>query len=285
MREKIINLIAESAQELNGFELLEKEVSRFSRKELSNNIIDCGVLPEFFDHDSSEEKMWAKYSDIILSSFFSYMGLNSEVLGARGNSADVLAKSEGYTIVGDAKTFRLSRTAKNQKDFKVSALDSWRQNNNYSVLAAPLFQFPSRNSQIYQQAIQRNVTLTSYTHLKFLLDQEQEVDLEPVWNVGKVLENQLSKSDFSNSKFYWDGIDKAVCEITGKDIVDLAHYKKEEINRLQELGKEGIEFWENKIKEYEQLPRDRAIKLLIKAHKIDKKIQQIKKAIEITLEQ
>jgi hypothetical protein len=38
----------------------------------------------------------------------------------RADSADVEGATKDYTIVGDAKAFRLSRTAKNQKDFKVT---------------------------------------------------------------------------------------------------------------------------------------------------------------------
>jgi hypothetical protein len=108
-REHIVTFIADVAEQPNAFELLEAKVSQLNRDELSATIIDCGVLPEMYAYDSSEEKIWAKYSDIVLSMFFSSMGLESEVLGARGNSADVLAKTNHYTIVGDAKTFRLSR--------------------------------------------------------------------------------------------------------------------------------------------------------------------------------
>lgn len=285
MRKQIISLISGVAQKPNGFERLEKEVSGFSRQNLSSNMVNCGILPEMFSHDSSEEKMWAKYSDVILANFFIQMGFDAEVLGTRGNSADVLARSKQYTIVGDAKTFRLSRTAKNQKDFKVSALDSWRQSNNYSVLAGPLFQFPSRNSQIYAQAIQRNVTLISYTHLKYLLDQKKDLDLEPLWMIGNRLKNKASiKRDKTSSVVYWKSIDKTVCKITGTDLLDLAHYQKEEIEQLQELGKEGISYWEEKIREYEKLPREEAIKKLIKAHKIDRKIRQIRKAVDISLD-
>lgn len=43
---------------------------------------------------------------------------------------------------------------------------------------------------------------------------------------------------------------------------------------------EGIKFWQNKIKEYEALSKEDAIKLLIKADKIDTKIEQIRKAME-----
>jgi hypothetical protein len=133
-------------------------------------IIECGILPEMFQHDSSEEKLWAKYSDIVLAKCFTYLGINSIVLRTRGNSADVFGKAPTYTIVGDAKTFRLSRTAKNQKDFKVKALDDWRREDTYAVLVSPLLQYPTNKSQIYNQAIERNVTLISYTHMKLLLD-------------------------------------------------------------------------------------------------------------------
>jgi type II restriction enzyme len=67
--------------------------------------------------------LWAKYCDILLSKTWNYLGIQSQVIRARGNAADVMGTTPEYTIVGDAKAFRLSRTAKNQKDFKVSALD------------------------------------------------------------------------------------------------------------------------------------------------------------------
>ena len=170
MRKETIELIFKIAKEKDAFDQLDKYFSAFLKEQLSSNLIECGILPEMFDHDSSEEKIWAKFSDIILSKALNHLGIKTEVLGARGNSADVFGKTDEYTLVGDAKTFRLSRTAKNQKDFKVSALDSWKQGNNYAMLAAPLTQYPTKKSQIYAQAIEKNVTLISYTHLHFLLD-------------------------------------------------------------------------------------------------------------------
>jgi len=283
MRDKIIDLIYQSAKRPDGFDLLEAKASKFTKKQLSDNILDCGVMPEFFDHDSSEEKMWSKYSDVILSLFFHFSGLKSEVLGARGNSADVFAKSANYTIVGDAKTFRLSRTAKNQKDFKVEALDSWRQNNNYSVLAAPLFQYPTRSSQIYNQAIRKNVTLVSYVHLKFMLNFGGKLNLEPLWNVGASLQKSLKQSQYPDSRLYWKKIDEVVCAVTKRKNSALTSHKKSALARYQQLGNEGISYWMSKIAEYKKLPREKAITLLIKAHKIDSKIIQIKKAISITL--
>ena len=119
MRNQVIDQIFEISGNKDAFDMLEIFFSNISRHELAQNIIQCGILPEAFAHDSSEEKLWAKYSDIVLAKALSYLDIPTEVLRARGNSADVFGKNTKYPIVGDAKTFRLSRTAKNQKDFKI----------------------------------------------------------------------------------------------------------------------------------------------------------------------
>ena len=88
-----------------------------------------GTIPESIAHDSTKEKLFSKASDAVLARAFKEIGLKSIVLRERGDSADVLAESRihGYTLVADAKSFRMSRTAINQKDFKVAALSGWRR--------------------------------------------------------------------------------------------------------------------------------------------------------------
>ena len=71
------------------------------------------------------------------------------------------------------KAFRLSRTAKNQKDFKVEALSKWRKDKDFACFICPLYQYPKNTSQIYRQAIERNVTLLSYIHLVYMLLTEE----------------------------------------------------------------------------------------------------------------
>ncbi len=124
-REQIIDFIFQIALEQNAFEVLERKLLNWTRDDIISSLIECGVMPEMFTHDSSEEKLWAKYSDILLSLSLNNLGITSEVIRIRGDAAEVLGKNSKYSIVGDAKTFRLSRTAKNQKDFKIKALDDW----------------------------------------------------------------------------------------------------------------------------------------------------------------
>lgn len=282
MRKNIIKLIFEIAKEKNAFDLLEKHLHALNKQDLSENLIQCGVLPEMFEHDSSEEKLWAKYSDIMLAKSLNFLDIEAEVIGARSNSADVFAKAKNYTLVGDAKTFRLSRTAKNQKDFKVNALDSWKQGNNYAMLLAPLLQYPTRKSQIYAQAIDKNVTLISYTHLHFLLDFYKNQSLQPLWEVGRQL-SKLPKSEHQNADAYWQAIDEAFISVVEKQITDLNMYKQFEIEKTKALGEEGIVFWQEKIASFQKLSKEEAIKLLIKSEKIEAKIKTIAKAINIKI--
>lgn len=100
-----------------------------SRDGCLQTLKEIGTIPERIPHDSTEEKLFSKASDAVLSRAFQELGLKSTVLKERGDAADVFAESPiyGYTLVADAKAFRMSRTAKNQKDFKVSALSVWKK--------------------------------------------------------------------------------------------------------------------------------------------------------------
>lgn len=86
----------------------------------------CGNIPEYYGHNTSKEKLYSKYTDTVLSLAYRSIGIRSHVLKERANVADVEAYAKNYSFVADAKSFRLSRTAKNQKDFKIEALHRWK---------------------------------------------------------------------------------------------------------------------------------------------------------------
>ena len=132
-RTDVIALVFEIARLDDAFDILEREFARITKDELSSNLLECGIIPELMGHDSSEEKLWAKYCDILLAQTLTHLSIPAEVLRARGDSADVFGRTHNYSIVGDAKAFRLSRTAKNQKDFKVQALNDWRKKKHVCV--------------------------------------------------------------------------------------------------------------------------------------------------------
>jgi len=201
------------------------------------------------------------------------MGLESEVITKRADAADAIGKLHGYTIVGDAKAFRLSRTAKNQKDFKIEALDKWRKGAEYACLVAPLYQFPNSNSQIYLQASRYNVTILSYTHLAFLI-RHKPTDLhrlKPLWEAAGSLEPSKSATA------YWTKVDATVCEITGMTMADWNSAVQAAADRLPSQAAEHIGFWEQEKIRIKSLPHETVTTALIKALKIDSKIALIKK--------
>ena len=273
IRQQAVTWVWELAKKPSAFDELETHVEKFKKRQLMEALLECGVIPEVFEQNSSEEKLWAKYCDILLALAFNEIGLKARVLRTRGNSADVFADGGEYTLVSDGKAFRLSRTAKNQKDFKISALDDWRKSDTYACLVAPLTQFPNTQSQIYSQAVKANVTLLSYTHLRFLVENGTTGVLEELWKIGASLEVG------GDAKIYWQKVDEAVAQLCGKSLADLEAVKQLEITKLKELGAEGIAFWQGKIAEYEGLTKAQAVRRLIKSEKIASKIKTIQRAI------
>lgn len=238
-----------------------------------------GTIPEFLAHDSTEEKLFSKASDAVLSRAFREIGLKSTVLRERGDSADVLAESPiyGYTLVADAKAFRMSRTAKNQKDFKVAALSSWRKDSEYAVLCAPYFQYPSTNSQIYAQAINYNVCLLSWEHLIFLIEngirETAHMSFSSLWAFCNIYSHEVLCSDMK--KCFIPKFNVALLSLTGLSDELLAAQLRRQIIAISERGNQEKQFWREEIKKIERYSREEAIHELIKAKKIREKIAQI----------
>lgn len=238
-----------------------------------------GTIPEFLAHDSTEEKLFSKASDAVLSRAFREIGLKSTVLRERGDSADVLAESPiyGYTLVADAKAFRMSRTAKNQKDFKVAALSSWRKDSEYAVLCAPYFQYPSTNSQIYAQAINYNVCLLSWEHLIFLIEngirETAHMSFSSLWAFCNTYSHEVLCSDMK--KCFIPKFNVALLSLAGLSDELLAAQLRRQIIAISERGNQEKQFWWEEIKKIERYSREEAIHELIKAKKIREKIAQI----------
>lgn len=144
---------------------IRQEIKTIGMDSLLGHLRLCGAIPEKYGHDTSEEKLYSKYTDVVIHESYLSMGFISIVLKERADVADVECVCGNYSFVADAKAFRLSRTAKNQKDFKVQAMDNWKHGKPYAMVVCPVYQLPSRTSQIYQQAGARSVFIGTYTHL------------------------------------------------------------------------------------------------------------------------
>lgn len=257
---------------------LSNEINKLGTKTLLDHLRLCGNIPESYGHDSSEEKLYSKYTDSLLCFAYKKMGLKSIVISERADVADVEAFADDYSFVADAKAFRLSRTAKNQKDFKVQAMDRWKHGKPYAMVVCPIYQLPKNTSQIYHQAIIRDVCIFTYSHLALLVRYAEEVSKkgaqELLFNIFKSIATLNPSKSASD---YWRTINKAILNDI-KKIEELWKFEKLASMESMEIAKqEGLIFLASEREKIMKMSREEALKELIKIHKIDSKIKVIQK--------
>lgn len=238
-----------------------------------------GTIPEAISHDSTQEKLYAKASDAVLARAFRELGLSAVVLKERSNAADVQAASRfhNYTLVADAKAFRMSRTAKNQKDFKVSSLSGWRGDADYAVLCAPIFQYPTSRSQVYEQAIANNVCLFSWEHILFLLEnhvvETPDLSLAPLWQISGDYARRCFAADMKNC--FLPVINDAVIAFAGSSDVVFYQFLSSQITALRARGCAEQAYLQMIITNIQHYTREQAISELIRSKKLEERIAQI----------
>lgn len=236
----------------------------------------CGAIPEAYGHDSTEEKLYSKYTDVIISKVFEAFGLSSAVIRERADVADVECVSDICTFVADAKAFRLSRTAKNQKDFKVQAMDSWKGDKQYALLVCPIYQLPSNTSQIYQQAITRSVCILSYTHLavllRYALTSSGRQAIKLLTETFKTVDTLMPSK---NALAYWQPVNRLFISYDSVIRNMWNDEKRASIESIALAKQEALLFFASERTRLMQLSREDAIKEVLKLSKINSKIQVI----------
>jgi type II restriction enzyme len=258
---------------------LGKEVSTEGTNALLEHLAVCGIIPEAIDHDSSEEKLYSKYTDAVIAEAFTALDFRSVVLEERGDSADVDVHCDDYSFVADGKAFRLSRTAKNQKDFKVEALDGWRKQHHHALLVSPLFQYPSRSSQIYEQAIRRKVGMVSYNHLAVLIRMRTAgVGFSASASLKRVFTKTAELRASKDAAPYWTAVTAALVET----VPDFRRHWREEISRAEKQLQDAVlletAVLEEEVSRLRGLSKEAAIEALVTARKLPQRIAVIRDA-------
>ncbi|MBI4801498.1 MAG: HindIII family type II restriction endonuclease [Elusimicrobia bacterium] len=257
---------------------LRAEIGRDRTKALLDHLRLCGVVPEHYGHDSSEEKLYSKYTDAVISESLTAIGLKSAVITARSDAADVQARGGGYSLVADAKAFRLSRTAKNQKDFKVQAMDGWRSDLDYAVVVCPIYQLPNRTSQIYQQAIARNVCILSYSHLAALVGLARRRGAATARKgLGSVLKSVSLLHPSKNAADYWLGINRALVAALKGDVDLWTAEKTASLTALGAAKDEALTYLRSERNRLLGLSHKQALEELIRATGLDSRIAQVER--------
>jgi type II restriction enzyme len=268
----------------NSTDLIQSLIFSLDKQEFIPITTEIGAIPEDIGHDSSEEKLYAKVSDIVLAKCFQELGLKSSVNKERANCADVAAKSQfhNYSLVGDAKSFRLSRTAKNAKDFKVTSMVDWKGDSDFAVLVCPYYQYPKSRSQIYGQALNNNVILFSWEYLSILLEnnitETDKVNISNLWNISFSLSENTKIADKNNC--FLNSQDEIIRLYLKLDEEQFKNYFNKYRTNIIMRGEVEIKYWEDKVNEIKRYTRERAIRELLSSLKLSEKIASIKKYID-----
>lgn len=256
---------------------LKSEIKRDGSPALLDHLHLCGAIPENYGHDSSEEKLYSKYTDALLSAALNHIGLTAIVLTERADAADVEAVGKNYSLVGDAKVFRLSRTAKNQKDFKIEAMHGWKRGKPHALVVCPIYQLPTRTSQIYQQAITRNVCIFSYAHLAVLIRIADELGKDRAESLLlSVLRCNEELNPSKDSVSYWSRLNQTMLRYHNK-VRDLwAIEKLATIESIAAAKQEALTFLAREREGIMRMTREEAIGFLIAGRNIGGKTRVIK---------
>lgn len=257
---------------------LEQELAeeiRQSSTALIGHLRLCGAIPEAYAYDSSAEKLYAKYTDVVIHEAFKAIGLVSVVLSERTDAADVECACESYNFVADAKAFRMSRTAKNQKDFKVQAMDTWKRGNRYAMVVCPVYHLPSRTSQIYEQAIARSVCVYTYTHLACLVQYAASVGATASTSLLHDVFCSVEKNlPTKNANDYWQAVNGALLRRRG--ITDLWRAEKVALLESVEVAREeALNVLAGERRRTMSLSRQEAIQEVLRGRRLDARVRAV----------
>lgn len=257
---------------------ISQEVFEKGRETVIGHLRLCGAIPEKYAHDSSEEKLYSKYTDVVISKAYEAIGLQSFILTERADAADVECNAPGneYSFVADAKAFRLSRTAKNQKDFKVQAIDNWKRDRRYAMVVCPIYQLPSRTSQIYQQAASRSVAIFSYTHLAVLVRYADMCkDGKPVELLQEIFRTVEALNPSKDSTAYWQEVNRTMLRFDS-DLPSI--WVEEKIASMESVAlakEEALSYLDSERERIKKLSKEEAIREIIKSNKIETRIESV----------
>ena len=253
-----------------------QEIERKGIASLLGHIRLCGAIPEGYGHDSSEEKLYSKYTDVVIHEAYTAIGFTSLVLRQRADAADVECVCDDYSFVADAKAFRLSRTAKNQKDFKVQAMDNWKFGKPFAIVVCPVYQLPSRTSQIYQQAIARSVCICTYTHLAVLVRYAELIGQpKAIAMLHNVFKGVASMNPSKDAASYWQVVNGIFLD---SDDSVASIWREEKIASLESMNlarDEALHFLAQERERIMRLSRKEAIQEVLKWRKIDNRIRAV----------
>ncbi|WP_225378580.1 HindIII family type II restriction endonuclease, partial [Escherichia coli] len=89
-------------------------------------------------------------------------------------------------------------------------MDGWRNTKDFAMVVCPIYQLPVKSSQIYQQAILRNVCVFTYTHLAVLVKYADIVGSDVRILLEEIFRSVILMNPSKDSVQYWTMINRTM---------------------------------------------------------------------------
>jgi len=155
-------------------------------------------------------------------------------------------------------------------------MDGWKHGKPYAMVVCPVYQLPSRTSQIYQQAGTSSVCIGTYTHLAVMVRYAQKAGInramELVHEVFKSVEAMTPSKDAGG---YWQIVNRKILDFD-RVLRDLWSEEKKASNDSIIISREeALCFLAAERERIMRLSKKEAIAEIIKSSKIESKIKLI----------
>lgn len=157
-------------------------------------------------------------------------------------------------------------------------MDGWRNGLDYAVVVCPIYQLPSRTSQIYQQAIARNVCILSYSHLAALVGlAKRRGEPTATKGLGSVLKSVALMHPSKSAADYWLGINRALVSALKGDADLWTAEKTASLAALGVVKDEALTYLRAERNRLLGLSHKQALEELIRAAGLDSRIAQVER--------
>ena len=144
-------------------------------------------------------------------------------------------------------------------------------------MVSPIYQFPTRASQIYQQAIARNVCIISYSHLAALVALAMRRGTVPAEAfLHEILKTMPTLHLSKNAGNYWRGINESLVAALRQDGDLWTAEKTASLQSLATLKQESLRYLQAERDRLLALSHQEALAALIRASRIDSKVAQVR---------
>ena len=163
------------------------DISKMGKPEFLFLLSHAGYIPEFYDHDSSQETLYSKLLEVLVCEWAKRIGFkDSHIQKQKASKEDVTIKINDIIIVCDAKSYRLGRSqaAPNVKDtIKKADYEKWQKHwSEESTKEKPynpiggLITFPSMHrwkgasdAYLYSTDKEKPISILYYEHLAYCI--------------------------------------------------------------------------------------------------------------------